>query len=350
MLADSRAFHTERFSRELRRQGCRVLVASLERGRKLHFHLRRIGPVRQLHYFLAAPQVRRLLARFRPDIVNPHFATGYGWLAARAGGRTPIVLNLWGSDILIVPHKTPLHREKALVALQAAAAVVADSRYLLTEAHRLVPAVSDRPHAIIPWGIEKRYLDLHKPDYAFQHPLRIIVPRTQAAIYNNQFIVEALAPLLHRGTVAMTFPAWGPLAGRFREAVSSFPVGAVRLYERLRREDYLRLAARHDIYLSAAGSDSSPASLIESMGLGLLPIAADIEGVREWLTPDSGDLFEPGRGDALREILENLLASADPRADLRRRNLERVQREAVFEDNVAAQLELMRSLVREPHP
>jgi glycosyltransferase involved in cell wall biosynthesis len=309
--------------------------------------LRRIGPVRQLHYYLASPQTRRLLTRFRPDIINPHFATGYGWLAARAGGRAPIVLNLWGSDILIVPHKSPLHREKALLALQSAAAVVGDSDYLLARARRLAPGIADRTSAVIPWGLERAHLALHKSDYAFQRPLRIIVPRTQAAIYNNEFIVRALAPMLHRGVVTLTFPAWGPLAARFRETVSTYPVGAVRLYERLPRRDYLSLAAGHDIYLSAAASDSSPASLIEAMGLGLLPIAAAIEGVREWLTPRSGYLFRPDRGEELRGIIENLLASDDPQADLRRANLERVKRDAIFENNVAAQLDLMRRVAME---
>ena len=40
VLADSRAFHTERYVRELRNQGCRVLLASLERGNTHHFHLK----------------------------------------------------------------------------------------------------------------------------------------------------------------------------------------------------------------------------------------------------------------------------------------------------------------------
>ena len=85
--------------------------------------------------------------------------------------------------------------------------------------------------------------------------------------------------------------------------------------------------------------------MIEAMALGLLPIAADIPGVREWLSDDNGRLFPPDDDDALRTIVTNIVQGDDSFADLRRRNFEKVQRDAVFEDNVATQLDIMRRLV-----
>ncbi|MCK4462017.1 MAG: glycosyltransferase [candidate division Zixibacteria bacterium] len=344
LLADARAFHTERFARQLQTQGCDVLTASLENGTMEYHHLTGRGPVKSLHYLSVAPQLRRLIEQFQPDVINPHFASGYGFIAAlaRRGNQPPIVLNLWGSDILIVPRKSWLHKRKTRFALRAADYVIGDSEFLLSAAEELVGGIE---RSVIPWGIERRFLNLHKENYSFQKPLRIIVPRTQAPVYNNEFIVRALQPLIADGTVRLTFPSFGPDAARFRDVVAPYLDSGINLYDAMPREQFLAFMAQHDIYLSAARSDSSPASLIEAMALGLLPIVADIPGVREWLSDDNGRLFPQNDDDALRTIVTDIVRGDDSFADLRRHNFEKVQRDAIFEDNVATQLDIMRRLV-----
>ena len=128
VLADSRSFHTERYATQLRLQGCRVLVASLETGDMEHHALRRRGPLSWLHYPLAASEVRRLTEAFGADLINAHFASGYGFLAAltRRMVRLPIMLHLWGSDVLIAPRKSFLHRRKTSLAIETADCVVAE--------------------------------------------------------------------------------------------------------------------------------------------------------------------------------------------------------------------------------
>lgn len=344
LLADAAAFHTERFALQLSALGCDVLTASLERGAMEHHRLIGRGPVKSLHYISVVPQLRRLIRQFRPDIINPHFASGYGFIAALAGRgqHPPIVLNLWGSDILVVPKKSWLHKKKTCHALAAADYIIGDSQNLVAASHELVEGGKS---SVIPWGVERRFLQLHKDHYTPDKPLRIIVPRTQAAVYNNEFIVRALKPLLDSGGVCLTFPSFGPDADRFRSFVEPLLGGRITLYERMPREQFLTFMAEHDVYLSAARSDSSPASLIEAMTLGLLPVAADIPGVAEWLTNENGRLYPQDDESALRATIHAILQRCESFDDLRRRNLDRVRRSAVFEDNVASQLEIMRELV-----
>jgi glycosyltransferase involved in cell wall biosynthesis len=349
LLADSVAFHTERFARQLEAQGCEVLTASLEHGTMEHHRLIKRGPLRSLHYLSTLPQLRSLIRRFRPDVINPHFASGYGFIAAlaRAGNSPPIVLNLWGSDILVVPRKSWLHKMKTRRALKAADHLIGDSEYLMAAADQLV---GGKDQTVIPWGIERRLLELHKSDYSFQKPLRILVPRTQTPVYNNEFIVRALRPLIEIGSVAITFPSFGPDAASFRAIVAPYLGGRVDLYDRMPRERFLAFAAEHDVYLSAARSDSSPASLIEAMALGLLPVAADIPGVREWLSDDNGRLYRQDDEAALHNVFISLIQRRDQWVEVRRANLERVRREAIFEDNVASQLAIMRRLAERSRP
>ncbi len=344
LLAKSSSFHTERFVPQLRRQGCRVLVASLERGNLHHFHLKPRGAHRVFHYLLAPLEIRRIIDRFQPNVFNPHHAAGYGFSAALAniGKQIPMVLNLWGDDILLAPKKSFLHKMKPLLALKAADCVIGDSKYLVAAAKELVPLASSR---VIPWGIEEKYLAFHKQNYAFQNLLRIIVPRTQEKLYNNELIMKSLAPLVREGKVEITFTNFGSLAGKFRRQTYDIAGDkGVRFYDKMPRGEFLSFVVEHDIYLSASTIDSSPVSLIEAMALGLLPIVADNPGVREWLTPESGYLFKQHDPEDLLTLISQLLESQDPHHEMRRRNLGRVKRDALFENNVAEEISIMKEL------
>lgn len=343
LLADAVAFHTERFARQLQLQGCEVLIASLEPGEMEHHSLRGRGPVKALHYLSTVPSIRRLIKQFDPDVINPHFASGYGFIAAlaRKDSSLPIVLNLWGSDVLIVPHKSVLHKWKTRYALRSGDFVIGDSEYLVSAAESITEL---KARGVIPWGVEREFLSMHKTDYRFQTPLRIIVPRTQAPVYNNEFIVHALRPLLSDGRVTLTFPSFGVDARKFRDLISSMPGDSVQLYDRKPRDQFLRFVAEYDVYLSASRSDSSPASLIEAMALGLFPIAADIPGVKEWLTNENGRLYPQDDEQALQSIVSGLVEQKEDFDAVRRANLDRVRKDAIFESNVAAQIDIMRKL------
>lgn len=343
LLADAVTFHTERLAPQLKLQDCEVLTASLEPGEMEHHSLRSRGPIKALHYLSSIPQIRQLIRQFKPDVINPHFASGYGFTAAlaRQDSSLPIVLNLWGSDVLIVPHKSVLHKWKTRYALRAADHVIGDSEYLVAAAESIAEL---KASSVIPWGIERKFLSMHRTDYRFQKPLRIIVPRTQAPIYNNEFIVRALQPLLSAGRIRLTFPTFGVDARKFRDLISLMPGGNVQLYDRKPRDQFLRFVAEHDVYLSASRSDSSPASLIEAMALGLYPVAADIPGVKEWLSNENGRLYPQDDRQALRSIIDELIAQKNDFVAVRRANLDRVRKDAIFEDNIAAQIEIMRKL------
>ena len=344
VAADARAFHTERYVAELRRQGCEAMLVSLEHGEIEHHQLTARGPVAALHYPLAAAELRKIVTEFRPDVLNPHFASGYGHLVARAQRRgfPPIMLNLWGSDILIVPKKSFLHRYKTKVALEAADAVTGDSEYLLDEAAK-IGRVARRE--MIVWGLERKYLELRRAEFAWQKPLKAIVPRSQEALYNNALIVEALARMVNDGAIELTMAGFGSLCGEIKAQSERLTGERVKFYDKLSRDDYMKLLATQDVYLSAARSDSSPVSMLEAMGLGVIPVVGDIPGVQEWIDDSSGFKFALNDAESLRGIFERLVSKDFDVDGMRKRNLLRVEREAIYEDNVARMIEIMQELV-----
>ena len=157
--------------------------------------------------------------------------------------------------------------------------------------------------------------------------------------------MRALASLINNGLVSVTFPDFGSLAGHFLVNARALVGERLTVYEKMGREAFLENISRHDIYLSSAISDSSPASMIEAMGLGLIPVAADIPGIKEWLNPQTGFAYELYNAEQLKNIITHLLSSSDHFEKLRRDNLEKVKNEALFEVNVARTIDIMRRLI-----
>lgn len=349
VLADVGSYHTERYAAELKRQGCETLVASLEEGRIDCYHLRRKGFVQAFWYVLAASEVKRLIRQFQPDIVNPHFVSGYGFTVALAQTRkmAPVVSHLWGSDVLLVPGKSVFHARKTAYAIRHADFLLADSQYVIDEAQKLAEIKAWR---VIPWGIEREYLTYRRTDFTIGRPLRVIVPRPHEKVYDNFFVVQALAPMINAGLVEVTFPSSGSLAGHFRLSAKPLVGDSLRFYDPMDRPDFMKLVAQHDVYLSAAFSDSSPVSLIEAMALGLIPVAANIPGVREWLGQRNGYPYELFDAPGLQKVIGDIVQKRNNHAEMRERNLEHVKRRGIFEDNIAETIGLMRSLAAEKKP
>ena len=344
LLADSRSFHTERFAHELRHQGCHVLVASVERGKMLHFHLVNKGGVQTKYYLKAIPRAHQIIRKFQPDIINAHFASGYGFLVAllKKFKTIPRVLHIQGSDVLLVPHMSRLRHYKVVKALKEVDCVVADSIYLAAEAKKLT---SLKRSEVIDWGIEEKYINFHKIDYALHSPLKIIVPRPHEKVYNNPFIVKALEPLIKEKKIEITFPEFGSLLPEFQDACSDYLGGGITLYKKMPRGQFMQFMSWFDVYLSASLSDSSPISLIEGMALGLIPVAGDIPGVKEWLNPQNGFTFSFSEPKQLEMIISEIISNKNQNAEMHQGNLKEVQKRGIFEENMRKQIELMHQLI-----
>ena len=344
LLGDAKSFHLERYLSELKKQNCEVLLLSLESGYVPHVLLKSIGPFKFLHYYLSVSELKSKIREFAPDVVDAHYVSGYGHLAARAlkQSAVPLVVQMWGSDILIVPNKSWLHKRKVELALSECDIAIGDSDYLICEACKI-----KRPKltANIQFGVEEQFLKLHKQSYELKKPLRVIVPRPHEPVYNNSFILNSAAGLLKDKRISISFPNFGSRLEDFKRQLEFLDCSNVELYDKKERAEFLSFMSEHDVYLSAAKSDSSPVSLIEAMALGLIPITADIPGVREWLSNENGFLFAQNDKNSLNKILSGICSAQNNYDEIRISNLLKVKERAIFEINVAERIAIMKRLV-----
>jgi glycosyltransferase involved in cell wall biosynthesis len=349
VLADGRSIHAERYVSEFRKQGHEIVLASLEPGRSVDVNLKRRTGAPFLDYFFSAREIRRLAKKYSPDIINPHFASGYGFAVAVSGvwSRWPTVLHCLGSDILRSPHKSPLHRARVKYALSRATVAMADSEYLKKKALEIN---GDSIIEVAPWGVEAEALDSFqikiKKIGDRRKPPMILVPRPHQKIYNNVFILGALRDLLARREIIITFPAWGDDYEKFRRAArSEIDSGAVRFYKYLERKDYIEFMSGFDLYLSAAYYDSSPASLLEAMAAGLFPVVCNFPGADEWVSDRNGSVFDLDDGDSLRRAIKKWLNGLENAKKILTDNHQLIRKRAIFSENIRATARIMENII-----
>ncbi|SYZ72763.1 putative Glycosyl transferase group 1 [Candidatus Zixiibacteriota bacterium] len=349
LLADGRSVHTERFRKGLRDAGAEVKLASLEPGEAVDYPIKRKSSLNSINYFLAGRQIRELTESFDPDIVNPHFVSGYGYTVAvsKVWKQKPVVLHGLGSDILVSPRKSFLHKWRVIKSLECATRVVVDSQYLSNEIKKLNPEIEP---AVIPWGVEEAVLQIFLKKEGANidsgRPRQVLIPRPHNPVYNNNFIIEALGDMVRKRRIVLTFPARGDDYKVFRRRCErEFPEGGINFYGFLPRREYIKFLGGFDIYLSAALSDSSPASLIEAMGAGLFPVVGDVPGVREWANDDSSILFDVKDKESLESGLRRLLSGKLNYRGILLKNHRKVRSEALFSENIRQTLSIMEAMI-----
>ena len=145
-ISEATSIHTQRWVNYFAQKGHEIHLISWVRGNgyadNIQFYwLARLLPrmwvvSRYLGAILWPIQARWLVSRIKPDVLEAHWITIAGVLAV-ASGFHPVILNAWGSDILVYAKQKPLWRVFIKYALKKAEVVTCNSETLKQELLKL---------------------------------------------------------------------------------------------------------------------------------------------------------------------------------------------------------------------
>jgi glycosyltransferase involved in cell wall biosynthesis len=145
----------------------------------------------RLGYFLNAVPLRIRLAKLQPDILNAHYASGYGSTAALAGFR-PSLLSVWGSDVFEFPNESWWKGMLLRYNLRRATRVGSTSHAM---ADRVRSVVQGLPPAIVtPFGV---HCDQFRPDPCRDPELVTVgTVKTLGHLYGTDLLIDAFSRLV----------------------------------------------------------------------------------------------------------------------------------------------------------
>ncbi len=292
---------------------------------------------RTARYLLGVAEVRAALARIAPDLVHAHYAWGHGIWAA-LGGRGPVVVSLWGSDVMVSAPSSVASRRMMSFILSRADRICATGPALA----RAGAAYTDRPITITPFGvdIELFHPAPNAPSAAAPDetgPLRLGMVKRLDDNSGAGVLLDALALTTRSGVATVTefvglvadarWPQRAAELGLTERVTFTGALPAEQVAEHLRSWEVAVQPSRH--------TEGFGVSVLEASASGLPVIASRLGGLPDVVDDEvTGVLVPPDDATALAAAITAL--AADP---ARRERLGRAGRDRVVADYSTSQAE-----------
>lgn len=339
LLGHAPSIHLRRWAMAMHERGFQVSVLSEADHPIDGVPVTVLPPLGPTGWFGRVPAVRRELARLQPDIVHAHYVTSYGMLGAVAtfGGRRPLVLTAWGSDILVSPKQNTAVRVLTGWTLRRATLITADSRDVLDDIRTYRPRAE---LAEVFWGADTTAFRPCAP--AERHDgFHIASLRAWEPNYRIDTLVRAVALLRQSGPVTLHLFGGGSGEAALRALVGELGIADAVVWHGLIAPQRLAAElARCDVSVSIPLSDATSVSLLESMACGLSVVVSDLPANRQWVSAEGGAVVDAAHPTAVAQALQGLRDDPAGRAQKGAHN----RRLIVAQGSTASQMDHMATL------
>lgn len=300
-------------------------------------------------YYLNAPFLRKIYQERRFDVVNAHYASGYGTLA-RMAGLPDVLLSVWGSDVYDFPYESRWKKRILEKNLGHAAQIASTSQGMAEQTRKFLKR--KKTIWITPFGV-----DVHK-----------FAPASERKSSQKETvfgIVKTLSPKYGIGTVIRAFDIFCqdlPKEERERIRLKIYGEGEQReelmaLTEQLRlREkvffegwipnDQVPEALKGlDVFVLGSESESFGVAAVEAMACGLPIVATNVTGFREVIKDgETGFLVPVKDARAMAGHMKKLYKDRELREEMGRKGRMRVEELYSWEICVEKMLAIYRQL------
>ena len=298
----------------------------------------------------AARKLSQLERQVRPDLVHALRVPFEGMVAASSSLVAPLVVSTWGNDFTLHADGSILMRRHTQSAMEAADGLHADCRRDLRLAYQW-GFDDQRASVVLPGngGLDPVFLAPEKPAVAASSEVAallkglaedvplIVNPRGFRAYVRNDTFFNSLPLVLQRRPNAIIVCPAMKGEALAEEWVEELGLETnVQLSGRLSQAEMALLLRRTQLVVSPSEHDGTPNSLLEAMASGAVPIAGDLESIREWIEHgQNGLLIDPADPVALAKAILQALEDESwrRRAQVRNRTLieKKASRKVVFE-------------------
>jgi glycosyltransferase involved in cell wall biosynthesis len=234
-------------------------------------------------------EIKDHIKSFKPDIMHVHYA-GYGALYAVCSGFRPLVLTVWGSDVLL--------NQKIWWKRQALKYILHNSDLITCDAQHMVQALINLDYPIdkiyrINFGVD---VDKFKPNPISHDRPTVISLRSLEPIYDIKTLINAV-PLVVKEIPNVLFKIIGDGSKEIelkRYSLELHVEDNVLFYGKASNNEIPMLLHLSDLYVSTSLSDAGIASsTAEAMACGLPVLVSDSGENHLWIenTFDCGDKF-----------------------------------------------------------
>ena len=268
-------------------------------------------------YLMSARALNNILTRIKADALVTLYGGGFATMAYMSGFR-PYAVYIVGSDVLLGGR---IKRAISRLVLNAAELVFVNGRYLTLKAKTIASRANTR---CLYLGTDT---DVFKPGSPLGRPVKIICTRGFSRIYNNEYLIRALAEMPDLAqSYEVIFASSGPQLEEVRsladKVLSPEQRERVKFLGGIARDCMVSALQNSHVYVSVSRSDGASISLMEALACGLFPVLSDIPPNREWISDyaENGILVPLDQPEKLAAALVRAVCNTEARKKAARFN------------------------------
>lgn len=263
-------------------------------------------------YITGACWLHRLEGHLNPDVVNVHYATGYGTLARMARLSTPVLLSVWGSDVYDFPMRNRICEWLVRGNLASATQLASTSVAMAGVAGQYAPG---REISITPFGVDTdRFVPVERQSSG---KTRIGTVKSMSAVYGIDDLITAFSMVAKNHPEAeLHLYGDGPDAVKLQALAESLGVaGSVVFHGAIPHEEVPAALNEMDVFAALSPQiESFGVAIIEAGACGLPVVVSDVDGPAEVVENDATGIIVPRRDpEAAAGAINRLLEDEDVR-------------------------------------
>lgn len=348
-LSAANSIHTVRWVNALSEKDCDVVLVSLKNHKNYENNINSKIKVIYLPisgnigYYLNFYFLNKIIRKENPDIVNVHYASGYGTLGRFLEFENKL-LNVWGSDIYDFPNENKIKKKILVKNLNAYKAIASTSICMANETKKYI----DKDIYITPFGVNinkfKKYEKIDKDR------LVIGIVKTLSEKYGIEYLIKAIYELKKIITeeiydkLEVHIYGKGNLENYLKEmAIKLKTENKIKFLGYISNSDVPIAINEMDIFIvpSIYNSESFGVAAVEAMACEIPVISSDAEGLKEVMEDGVTGFVVPKKNEkAIAEKIKILLENESLRKEMGKNGRKRVLELYNWDNNVNSMLEL----------
>lgn len=284
-LAPLSSIHTIRWVNVFAEHGHDVHVISCHRLGKDIIHpsvkVHMLPFKASLGYYLNMFAIKSILRAICPDVLNAHYASGYGTLA-RLSGFHPLVLSVWGSDVYDFPYKSRIKMSIIQKNLDAADVICSTSEVMKAQTEKLL--TNPKKIFVTPFGIDTTQFT---PKRNFSDDVHVIgTVKTLAPKYGISTLINAFAIVLDKlgkeTPLKLIIAGDGPQRKELENLAAELDVADNCEFQgKIPHTNVPQVLHSFDVYVALSDSESFGVAILEASACGLPVVVSDAGGLPE---------------------------------------------------------------------
>ena len=358
-LGEAGSIHTIRWVNSLSEKGIEVILVSLkgevDTVGKINDNVKVIylpfGT--KLGYYLNIFAFKKIISKEKPDLINAHYASGYGTLG-RLSGFNKKLLNVWGSDVYDFPNESKIKKriiEKNLKNYTA----IASTSYCMAEETKKYLENKSKEIFITPFGVDTekfKNLNIEKKE----NEITIGIVKTLTEKYGIEYLIKAIKELENilgienYKKIKLLIYGKGELKNKLEDLTKELQIEDKVIFKGyISNEDVPNALNDMDIFVvpSILNSESFGVVAVEAMACEVPVIVSDVDGLKEVVVNNETGFVVPKRSSKeIANKIKILIENNDVVKKFKKNARERVLKLYDWNKNVENMIKIYKELLK----